>query len=63
VFARLRGFDPLTAEYDDLRLRIEGAFEEALHDEGERTRVYNQFHALIVTHGKQQRAFGTPARS
>lgn len=55
VFCRVRGFDPLLVAYDDLRLRVEQAFEEATQDEAELTRIYNQFHALIVADGKQRR--------
>ena len=44
LFSRL-GYD-LTAGYDDLRQEIEANLPRDVH-------VYNEFHALIVTHGKQ----------
>jgi endonuclease III related protein len=48
--------DSMEVDYDLLRARIETAFLVAFANDAERTRVFNEFHALIVQHGKQARA-------
>lgn len=45
--------DALGIDYDELRERIESAFRDEIPNPTERTRSFNEFHALIVQHGKQ----------
>jgi len=52
TFRDEKEFDPMTVDYDELRLRVERAFEAAYPEATVRTRVYNEFHALIVVDGK-----------
>lgn len=53
--------DALTVGYDELRERVESSFSLAFPDEAERTRMFNEFHALIVVGGKVSRR--SPASS